>query len=102
MEFAVIGESRITGHPRTLRPSSTILIIFFFVLAVATSQSAAQTVQPTAEQLQMLNQLPPSQRQQALRAPEQLNRQGSQRQRCGSDAAIGIDLSSSCIVRQQS
>jgi hypothetical protein len=59
MEFAVIGKSRITGHPSTLRQSSTIILIFFFVLAVATSQSAAQTVQPTAEQLQLLNQLPP-------------------------------------------
>ncbi len=77
MEFAVIGASRITGHQRALRPSSTIILIFCFVLAVATSQSAAQTVQPTAEQLQMLNQLPPAQRQQALQALEQLNRQGS-------------------------
>jgi hypothetical protein len=103
MEFAVIGASRIKGQPSTLRPSSSIILIFCFVLAVATSQFIAQTFRPTAEQLQMLNhQLPPSQRQQALRAPEQLNQQGSQRQRCGSEAAIGIDLSSSCIFRQQS
>ena len=77
MEFAVIGESRITGHPSTLRPSSTIILIFFLVLAVAISQSIAQTVQPTAEQLQMLNQLPPGQRQEVLQALEQLNQQGS-------------------------
>ncbi len=77
MEFAVIGESRTTGHPSALRPSITIILIFCFVLTVATSQSAAQSVQPTAEQLQMLNQLPPAQRKQALQALEQLNRQGS-------------------------
>lgn len=73
----MIGESRITGHPSTLRQSSTIILIFFFALAVATSQSIAQTVQPTAEQLQMLDQLPPEQRRQALQALEQLNRQES-------------------------
>ncbi len=77
MEFAVIGASRIMGHPSTLRPSSTLILIFCFVLAVATSQSAAQTVRLTAEQQLMLNQLPPAQRQQALQALEQLNRQGS-------------------------
>ncbi len=77
MEFAVIGASRIKGQPSTLRPSSTIILTFFLVLAVATSQSVAQTVRLTAEQQQMLNQLPPAQRQQALQALEQLNRQGS-------------------------
>ncbi len=77
MEFAVIGKSRITGHPSTLGPSSTIILIFCFVLAVATSQSIAQTRRPTAEQVELLNQLPPSQRQQVLQALEQLNRQGS-------------------------
>ncbi len=49
MEFAVIGASRITGHPSTLRPSSTIILIVFFVLAVATSQSIAHTFRPTAD-----------------------------------------------------
>ena len=73
----MIGESRIIGNQNSLRPLSTIVVISCFVLLGLTSLSVAQSVQLTAEQQQMLNQLPPGQRQQALQALEQLNRQGS-------------------------
>ncbi|NOX69706.1 MAG: hypothetical protein GXP15_11010, partial [Gammaproteobacteria bacterium] len=49
--------------------AATCLLIFF-----ASTETVAQTVRPTAQQLQMLNQLPPAQRQQALQALEELNR----------------------------
>ncbi len=77
MEFAVSRASAIRGLARTLRPSSTLIVILCSVLTFATSQSVAQTVQLTAEQQRMLNQLPPIQRQQALQALEQFNRQES-------------------------
>jgi protein involved in polysaccharide export with SLBB domain len=48
------------------------------LLTFVAPHSGAQGVQLTPEQQQMLNQLPPSQRQQAMEALEQLNRQQGQ------------------------
>ena len=70
----MIGEFKIA-----IPTKSTLLTISAIVLfaAIVPLDSAAQTVRPTAQQLQMLNQLPPAQRQQALQALEQLNAQSS-------------------------
>ncbi|MEQ9561285.1 MAG: polysaccharide biosynthesis/export family protein [Woeseiaceae bacterium] len=48
------------------------------VLIIGADQPAiAQTIQPTADQMRMINQLPPAQRQQALAALRQVQSQGS-------------------------
>ena len=72
----MIGNSLNKGLPKTLRAANPLIVIICLAFAIATSQSVAQNVRLTAEQQQMLNQLPASQRQQALQALEQLNRQG--------------------------
>ncbi len=71
MEIVLIGNSMNKAFQGTLRPANPIIVIICLLFALATSHSAAQNVRLTAAQQQMLNQLPPSQRQQAL---EQLNR----------------------------
>ena len=73
----MIGNSLNKGLPKTLRPANPLIVIICLVFAVAASPSGAQNVRLTAEQQLMLDQLPASQRQQALQALEQLNRQQS-------------------------
>jgi protein involved in polysaccharide export with SLBB domain len=75
MEFALTGYSSIQRISTTLRASNPLIIILCLLFVIAASQSAAQDIQLTPEQQQMLDQLPPAQRQQALQALEQLNRQ---------------------------
>ena len=73
----MIGKSINKGLTKTLRISNSVIVVICLAFAIAASPSAAQNVRLTAEQQQMLDQLPPSQRQQALQALEQLNRQES-------------------------
>jgi len=73
----LIGQSINKGLTKTLRISNSVIVVICLFFAVAASQSAAQSVQLTSEQQQMLDQLPPAQRQQALQALQQLNQQGS-------------------------
>lgn len=73
----MIGQSINKGLTKTLRAANPIIAIICLAFAVAAPQAAAQRVQLTPEQQLMLDQLPASQRQQALQALEQLNRQGS-------------------------
>jgi protein involved in polysaccharide export with SLBB domain len=58
-----------------MRAINSLVVLIFLLSAFVTPASLAQNVQLTPEQQQMLDQLPPSQRQQALQALEQLNRQ---------------------------
>ena len=83
----MIGQSINKGLTKKLRISNTVIVIICLALAVAASQSAAQRVQLTPEQQLMLDQLPASQRQQALQALEQLNRQESGDTEQADDAA---------------
>jgi hypothetical protein len=77
MEFVLIGKLLNRGQRKTVRASYPHIFVICLLLALTTSQSAAQNVQLTPEQRQMLDQLPPAQRQQAMQALEQLNRQES-------------------------
>jgi protein involved in polysaccharide export with SLBB domain len=77
MEFVLIGNSIGKRLLETLRATIPHIVASCLLFALATSQSVAQNVQLTPEQQQMLDQLPPAQRQQALLAIEQLNRQQS-------------------------
>ena len=90
MEFVLIGNSFKKGCPGTLRVSILLIVILCLLIVFPTSQSAAQSVQLTPEQQQMLDQLPPAQRQQALQALKQLNRQQSDD---ADDTEDGEDLS---------
>ena len=72
----MIGKSINKGQPTTLRVSNSIIVIICLAFAIAASQSAAQNVQLTAEQRLILDQLPPAQREQALRQLELVQRQG--------------------------
>ncbi len=60
------------------------------IVASLFSGSVLAQVQPTAEQMRAIDQLPPAQRQQALEALKQLNRQGSA---AGQQSSIAEDLS---------
>ena len=82
MEFAVIGPSTASGRSSSPHPSNVISVTVLLFLLALTSQSFAQNVQLTAEQRQILNQLPANQRQQVL---ERINRQenNSQQQSSG-------------------
>jgi len=82
----LIGEFKITNIAKNVLQ---LIAAAFLLLLVATSQSAAQTLQPTAEQQQMLDRLPPAQRKQALKALEELNRQRSD---TGQQSSIAEDL----------
>ena len=72
----MIGQSINKGQPTTLRVANSIIVIICLAFAIAASQSAAQNVQLTAEQRLILDQLPPAQREQALRQLELMQRQG--------------------------
>lgn len=73
LESVLIGELEVTNLARIFL---RLLVATFLLLPVVTPQSVAQTVRPTAEQLQILDQLPPAQRKQVLRQIELLQRQG--------------------------
>ena len=72
----MIGQSIKKGQPTTLRVSNSIIVIICLAFAIAASQSAAQSVQLTAEQRLILDQLPRAQREQAVRQIELMQRQG--------------------------
>ena len=82
----MIGELETTSAAKNLLFATAATML----LLLATSQSVAQTVQLTPEQQQMLDQLPPAQRQQALKALEQLNQQSSD---AGQSSGASEDLS---------
>ena len=84
MEFAVINSCRSGPWPRQLRTLPVLVL-----LALGTTVFA-QNIQLSPAQQQMLNQLPPAQRQQALQALEQLNGQSSTNTR---QSSIVEDLS---------
>ncbi len=76
MEFAVIGVSV---------ASRANFTVFFFAIVVAclsmvalTTSVAAQTFEPSAEQMRMIDQLPPAQRQQAMDALREFQSQQQQ------------------------
>jgi len=72
MELTVISPCRSGPWPRQLWILSTLVLI-----ALGSSAAFAQSIQLSPAQQQMLNQLPPAQRQQAMDAIRQLNSQQS-------------------------
>jgi protein involved in polysaccharide export with SLBB domain len=78
MEFVLISYLTMKRIPGISRASNPVIVFLCLLITFAASQSAAQNIQLTPEQQQMLDQLPPAQRQQAMQAIQQLNRQESE------------------------
>ena len=76
LEPVLIGELEVTNLAGKFLRLIPVAAIILFV-ALASPQSDAQTLRPTAAQLRMIDQLPPAQREQALRQIELLRRQGA-------------------------
>lgn len=71
MECALNFASHLSTKRRPL-PRATLLTIAW-VVALLPLTASAQSVQPSAQQMRVINQLPPAQRRQALQAIEQMN-----------------------------
>ncbi len=81
MEFAVIGARLRNRHPCSFFLPLLLTACLSMIHAAA---ATAQTVEPSAEQMRMINQLPPAQRQQAMDA---LRKMQSQQQESENEAS---------------
>src|SRR3546814_15167958 len=78
--------------------SSDLLALAFLLVDWQHPALAQEVVQPTAEQMRMINQLPPEQRQQAMDALRQFQEQQRQRQR-SEERRVGKECVSTCRYR---
>ena len=83
MEYALRGTKEQRGSAVDRRAGKSASVVALVLMQALAATAGAQNVQLTPAQQQMLNQLPPSQRQQAQQALDQINSQNDGSQQSG-------------------